>query len=149
MSPWLAHNWTTTGRLLSIAGAKSLFLTNYDDLYSLGKALDLPTYLSWGVGNILGSKLEALWANLQTLVAVVGMVLLAPLAVIGFWRQRRAALFQGVMIYGVALYLAMSLAFTFPGAALPPSTRAAAVSWFPSAAANGRCAAFRTSTPCL
>jgi len=115
MSPWLAHNWTTTGRLLSIAGAKSLFLTNYDDLYSLGKTLDLPTYLSWGLANILGSKLDALWANLQTLVAVVGMILLAPLAVIGFWRQRRAALYQGVMLYGAALYLAMSLAFTFPG----------------------------------
>ncbi len=116
MSPWLIHNWTTTGRLLSVAGAKSLFLTHYDDLYSLGKTLNLSTYLSWGVWNILDSKLDALWANLQTLVAAVGMILLAPLAVIGFWRQRRAALYQAVMIYGSALYLAMSLAFTFPGA---------------------------------
>jgi 4-amino-4-deoxy-L-arabinose transferase-like glycosyltransferase len=116
MSPWLAHNWTTTGRLLSIAGAKSLFLTNYDDLYSLGKTLDLSAYLSWGLGNILGSKLDAVWANLQTLVAAVGMILLAPLAVIGFWRQRHAPLYQGVIIYGAGLYLAMSLAFTFPGA---------------------------------
>jgi hypothetical protein len=116
MSPWLVHNWTTTGRLLSIAGAKSLFLTNYDDLYGLGKTLDLSTYLSWGVGNILSSKLDALWVNLQTLVAVVGMIVLAPLAVIGFWQRRRAALYQAVMVYGAALYLAMSLAFTFPGA---------------------------------
>lgn len=116
MSPWLIHNWTTTGRLLSIAGAKSLFLTNYDDLYSLGKTLNLSTYLSWGLGNILRSKLDALWANLQTLVAVVGMILLAPFAAIGFWQQRRAALYQAVMIYGAGLYLAMSLAFTFPGA---------------------------------
>jgi len=116
ISPWLIHNWMTTGRLLSIAGAKTLFLTNYDDLYSFGKTLDLSTYLSWGVGNILRSKLDALWANLQTLVAVVGMIFLAPFAVIGFWRQRRDPLYQAAMIYGAALYLVMSLAFTFPGA---------------------------------
>ena len=116
MSPWLIHNGMTTGRLLSIAGAKTLFLTNYDDLYSFGKTLDLQTYLAWGMRNILNSKLDALWANLQTLVAVVGMILLAPFAVIGFWQRRRVALYQVVMIYGAGLYLAMSLAFTFPGA---------------------------------
>ena len=116
MSPWLIHNWMTTGRLLSIAGARTLFLTNYDDLYSFGKTLDLQTYLTWGMGNILRSKLDALWANVQTLVAVVGMILLAPFAVIGFWRQQRAALYQAAMIYGAGLYLVMSLAFTFPGA---------------------------------
>ena len=116
MSPWLIHNWMTTGRLLSIAGAKTLFLTNYDDLYSFGKTLDLSTYWNWGVGNILRSKLDALWANLQTLVAVVGMILLAPFAVIGFWQRRRDPLYQAAMLYGAALYLVMSLAFTFPGA---------------------------------
>jgi hypothetical protein len=115
MSPWLLHNLTTTGRLLSIAGTKTLFLTNYDDLYSFGKTLDLPTYLSWGAGNILRSKLDGLWANLLTLVVVDGLVFLAPFAVIGLWRLRRDPLYQAAMIYGVALYLAMSLAFTFPG----------------------------------
>jgi hypothetical protein len=115
MAPWLIHNWVTTGRLLSIAGTKTLFLTHYDDLYSFGKVLDLPTYLSWGAGNILRSKLDALWANLLTLVAVDGLVFLAPFAVVGFWQRRRDPLNQAVMIYGAALYLAMSLAFTFPG----------------------------------
>ena len=115
MAPWLIHNWVTTGRLLSIAGTKTLFLTNYDDLYSFGKVLDLPTYLSWGAGDILRSKLDALWANLLTLIAVDGLVLLAPFAVVGFWQQRRDPLYQAAMIYGAALYLAMSLAFTFPG----------------------------------
>ena len=116
MAPWLIHNWVTTGRLLSIAGTQTLFLTHYDDLYSFGKVLDLPTYLGWGVGNIVRSKLDALWTNLLTLIAVDGWVFLAPFAVVGFWQQRRDTLYQAVMIYGAALYLAMSLAFTFPGA---------------------------------
>jgi len=115
MSPWLIHNWAATGRLLSTAGTKTLFLTTYDDLYSFGKVLDLPTYLTWGAENILRSKLGGLWMNLLTLVAVDGMVFLAPLAFVGFWRQRRDPPYQAALLYGAALYLAMSLAFTFPG----------------------------------
>ena len=115
IAPWLIHNGITTGRLLSTAGAKTLFLTNYDDLYSFGKTLDLPTYLSWGAGNILRSKLNALWANLLTLVAVDGLVFLAPFAIVGLWRLRHDPLYQSAMSYGAVLYLAMSLAFTFPG----------------------------------
>lgn len=114
-SPWLLHNWLTTGRLLSVAGAKTLFLTTYDDLYSFGKTLNLSTYLAWGAQNILRSKLDGLWSNLLTLVAVDGLVFLAPFAVVGFWQRRRDPLYQAVAFYGTVLYLAMSLAFTFPG----------------------------------
>jgi 4-amino-4-deoxy-L-arabinose transferase-like glycosyltransferase len=115
MSPWLIHNWAATGRLLSTAGSQTLFLTNYDDLYNFGKTLDLRTYLAWGAGNILRSKLDGLWANLLTLVAVDGLIFLSPFAVVGFWQRRRDRTFLAAIIYGGALYLAMSLAFTFPG----------------------------------
>jgi len=115
MSPWLVHNWATTDRLLSTAGAKTLFLTTYDDLYSFGKVLNLPAYLAWGAKNILRSKLDGLGANLVTLVAVDGLVFLAPLALTGFWLRRRDRLYQMAALYGVALYLVMSLVFTFPG----------------------------------
>jgi hypothetical protein len=115
MSPWLIHNWSLTGRLLSTAGSQTLFLTNYDDLYNFGRTLDLRTYLAWGAGNILRSKLDGLWANLLTLVAVDGLIFLSPFAVVGFWRQRHDRTCLAAMIYGAALYLAMSLAFTFPG----------------------------------
>jgi len=115
MCPWLAHNWMATGHLLSTAGAKTIFLTNYDDLYSFGKTLDPSAFLAWGAGSILRSKLEALWANLLTLVAVDGLVFLAPFAAIGFWIKRREPVYQSALLYGAALYLAMSLVFTFPG----------------------------------
>ncbi len=115
MSPWLIHNLWTTGRLLSTAGTKTLFLTTYDDLYSFGKKLDWQAYLAWGVPNILQSKLEALWANLQTYIAVDALVFLAPLVAIGLWQRRHDRLYQVVMLYGLGLYLVMSLGFTFPG----------------------------------
>ena len=115
ISPWLIHNWTTTGRLLSVAGSQTIFLTHYDDLYSLSKPLDLSTYLAWGAGNILRSKLDGLWSNLLTLIAVDGLVFLAPFAALGFWLRRREPVYQSALLYGATLYLAMSLIFTFPG----------------------------------
>lgn len=114
-SPWLIHNWLTTGRPLSMAGTQTIFLTHYDDLFSLDKPLNLATYLAWGASNILRSKLDALWSNLATLIAVVGMVFLAPFAALGAWLRRRDAFFQSALIYGAALYLVMSLVFTLPG----------------------------------
>jgi len=113
--PWLAHNWSVTGRPLSTAGAQTLFLTNYDDLYSFGKPLNLQTYLAWGIGNIVRSKLNGLWLNFQTLFAVDGLIFLAPFAIIGFWQRRRDSIYCAALLYGAALYLVMSLAFTFPG----------------------------------
>ncbi len=115
IGPWLLRNWTVTGRWLSVAGTQTIFLTDYDDLYSFGKTLDLSTYLAWGWPNILRSKLDGLWSNLLTLIAVDGLVFLAPLAALGLWLRRRERVFQAAMIYGAALYLAMSLVFTFPG----------------------------------
>ena len=115
MSPWLARNWWVTGALLPTAGAQSMWLTTYDDLFSYGRQLSLSSYLAWGPANILRSKLGAMWLNAQTMLAVWCMVFLAPLAAIGWWRLRRHGLFQLAACYAVLLTLAMTLVFTFPG----------------------------------
>jgi hypothetical protein len=115
MLPWFARNWMVVGTPLPTAGVQTLWLTTYDDLYAYGRAASLPAYLSWGWGNILHSKLEATWLDAQTVVAVLGMIFLAPLAAIGAWRLRGHDLFRLAGGYGLALFLAMSLAFTFPG----------------------------------
>ena len=90
MSPWFLHNLRTIGTPLSPAGTKTIFLTDYDDLFSYGKPLTLQTYLAWGWGNILRSKLEAAWLNFQTLWAVVGMIFVGPLGAWGLWRVKSA-----------------------------------------------------------
>jgi hypothetical protein len=115
MAPWFLRNLRAIGRPLSTAGLRTLWLTDYDDLYSYGKALSLRAYLDWGWGNILRSKLRALWLNAQTLLVVGWMIALAPLGLIGAWKLRRHAAFRPAWLYAALLYLAMSLAFTFPG----------------------------------
>jgi hypothetical protein len=115
MLPWFARNWTVTGTPLPAAGTQTIWLTTYDDLFSYGRELSPQTYLAWGWGNILRSKLDALWLNTQTVVAVLGMIFLVPLVPVGWWRLRHHRLYQLAAWYGVLLFLAMTFVFTFPG----------------------------------
>jgi 4-amino-4-deoxy-L-arabinose transferase-like glycosyltransferase len=115
MLPWFARDWAVAGSPLPATGAQSIWLTTYDDLFSYGRELSPQTYLAWGWSNILRSKLDALWLNTQTLVAVLSMVFLAPLLLVGAWRLRRHPLYQLAAWYGALLFLAMTFVFTFPG----------------------------------
>jgi hypothetical protein len=115
MLPWFIRNWAVSGAPLPAAGAGTIWLTTYDDLYSYGRELSPQTYLAWGWNNILRSKLDALWLNLQTVLAVLCMIFLVPLVPIGWWRTRRHPLFQLAAWYALLLFLAMTFIFTFPG----------------------------------
>lgn len=115
MVPWFARNLLTIGAPLSPAGAKTLWLTDYDDLYSFGKELSWRTYLAWGWGNILRAKWRAAWINFQHLWAEDLLIFLLPFAVIGAWRLRRRVEFLPVLIYTPLLHAAMTLVFTEPG----------------------------------
>jgi 4-amino-4-deoxy-L-arabinose transferase-like glycosyltransferase len=115
MLPWFIRNWSVAGAPLPAAGAQTVWLRTYDDLFSYGRELSLSSYLAWGWPNIFRSKLDALWLNLQTVLAVLCMIFLAPLVPIGWWRLRRHPLYQLGAWYGLLLILAMTFVFTFPG----------------------------------
>lgn len=115
MLPWFVRSAQEIGVLLPSAGTRTLWLTDYDDLFSYGKPLSLSTYLAWGWGNILRSKAQGLWLNLQTLLVVGWMIAPAPFGLIGVWRLRGRAEFVPAWVYGLLLYGAMSLGFTLPG----------------------------------
>lgn len=115
MMPWFVRNWRVFGAIMPPGGTKTLWLTRYDDIFSIAADLSWRGYLAWGWGNILQSKLWAAWMNLQTLVAVIGLVVVFPLAVTGGWKLRRHPFFQLLGAYLTLLWLAMTLAFTFPG----------------------------------
>ncbi len=116
MSPWLARSYRLTGALLPVAGSKTIWLTGYDDLFSYGRELSWRTFLAQGWGPILQGRWWALTANLQTVLAVWGMVVLAPLALAGGWTRRRHALVQMVGLYAGLLFAVMTVVFAFPGA---------------------------------
>jgi 4-amino-4-deoxy-L-arabinose transferase-like glycosyltransferase len=113
--PWFARNLSVAGAPISTAGAQTLWLCSYDELFSFGVTLDLHHWLGCGIDQIVAAKARALGSGLLHLVAENGLVFLAPLMAAGLWRLRRDRLFRPALLYLVLLYLAMTLAFTFIG----------------------------------
>ena len=115
MGPWFARNWRAIGSPLATSGTQTIFLTDYDDLFSYGKPVTARTYLAWGWGNIIRYKIDGAWVNLRTVLFVGWMIFAAPCGLIGVWRLWRRVEFRPTWVYGIALYLTMSLVFTFAG----------------------------------
>lgn len=115
MAPWLARNLAVLGRPLPTGGLDALFLTGYDDLFLFGTQPTLRAYLASGLPTILSGKARALLSALATFVGVHNLVFLTPFTLIGWRRRWRDPLLVPAGVYGLALYAAMTLAFTFPG----------------------------------
>jgi 4-amino-4-deoxy-L-arabinose transferase-like glycosyltransferase len=80
--PLFAINLHYYGILLITGSAKTIYLTNYEDLYSYSKHLTLDNYLAWGIKNIIYSKLNMLLHNIKTTLAISGWFIL-PLIGLG------------------------------------------------------------------
>lgn len=116
MAPWFLRNYLVTGMPLPGGGLQTVFLREYNEVFAYGLNLDLAYYLSQEPGEMVAGKATAALRNLGVLFGL--QYWLVPFAVIG-WRaalrdDRQRALFLPPLAYGVALYLVMTLVFTFP-----------------------------------
>jgi hypothetical protein len=111
--PWWARNRLVAGTPLPGGGLKTLWLRDYEELFYLGQELTISRYLAWGLGPLLAAKLQA---GLYNLYVVGGgpWPYLAPLAMLGAWQGRHDRRVRLALGYGLALWLVMTLAFTFP-----------------------------------
>ncbi|MBN1430138.1 MAG: hypothetical protein JXB07_17345 [Anaerolineae bacterium] len=116
MSPWFWRNLTIFGSLQASGGLSALWLNNYDDLYTYPTDLSPARFLADGWGTILRVKWDALLVNLATFIGVQNLVFLTPLTLIGVWRRWREPLLLPAILYGVALFAAMTFAFSLVGA---------------------------------
>jgi hypothetical protein len=114
-APWFYRNWVVSGHPFASDGLQALFLRSYDDLFSYGRDLAASSYLSWGWPAILQSKLQGLGFGLVNLLAVNGMIFVAPLSTVGLWDRRHRVELLPFGLYAVLLYSAMTIGFTFPG----------------------------------
>jgi len=114
-APWFYRNWRVVGTPLPGGGLQTLWLRSYNDLYSYGRAFTPETYLAWGWGNILRSKLNVAADNLLTIITVDCLVFLFPFALVGIWSLRKRRLYWPLLLYAPLLWLAMTIAFTYPG----------------------------------
>jgi hypothetical protein len=117
MAPWFWRNSVVAGAPLGLGGMRSIWLTAYDDLFTFSpERLSPSAYLAAGAGTILSGKWLAFLDNAQTVIAVQGGIVAFPFGLVGLWRLRRIGLIQLAALYGLALFAAMTLVFTFPGA---------------------------------
>lgn len=119
MAGWFWRTYQLTGHILSTVGTQTIFLTTYNDVFAYGRSFDLQSYLAWGWGNILRSKLEALSLAAQTFVGVTGLTVFTFFFVwawVVYARKAETGRFlRPFTWYTPGLYIAMSLIFTFPG----------------------------------
>jgi hypothetical protein len=114
MSPWFARNYLAVGSPYPSTGTKTLWLTNYDEMFRYADDLTLSRYLAWGVGSIIESKVVAAFRNIFIILFSDLQLFLAPFALIGLWQLRRRVEMLPFFFYAVLLYLVMTFAFTFP-----------------------------------
>jgi hypothetical protein len=116
LAPWFVRNWLVVGAPLAPNGARALWLTNYNELFTYHpEQLTLARYLALGWEHILREKWEAFGVNAWNLAAAQAGIIAFPFFLIGLWGLRRHALAQLAAFYGAALFAAMTFAFTLPG----------------------------------
>jgi hypothetical protein len=115
MGPWFARNMAAFGSFQAPGGLSTLWLTDYDELFGYPPNLTAERYFSMGWGAILGQKWEAFKGNLGSFVAVQNLVFLTPFTLIGVWRRWRDDWILPAVLYELALFGAMTFAFSLPG----------------------------------
>ncbi len=130
MAPWLARNLAVYGAPLPSAGGHTLWITSYNEQFSIGHEVSIGSYLASGPGLIIGSKVAALAELAGRTVAITGGVF-AIFFIGGAWLLRRSPDVRPFIAYWVVMFLAMGLLFTFhsPKGAFVHS----ATAWLPMA----------------
>jgi len=116
MVPWFIRNLIVFGAPLSPAGTRTLWLTDYDEIFTFPPDVLTPArWLSSGWQAIFRARWTALGQNLQSCLAVQGQIFLAPLILVGLWKLRTDLVVRlGALAWVMILFL-MTLVFPFVG----------------------------------
>jgi hypothetical protein len=114
MTPWFIRNLLAVGTPLPSAGTKTIWLTNYDELFRYADDLTPARYFASGIGAIIGAKANAALQNFFILIFSGLVLFLAPFTFIGWWQSRRRVEFLPYVLYTVLLFCVMTFVFTFP-----------------------------------
>lgn len=112
LAPWFARNLEVYGAILPSAGGHTLWITSYNEQFSIGHEVSLSTYLAAGPGLIVGSKLASLAELAGRTLAVAGGVF-AVFFIGGLWAFRGRPEIRPFIAYWLVMFLAMGLLFTF------------------------------------
>jgi 4-amino-4-deoxy-L-arabinose transferase-like glycosyltransferase len=112
VAPWLARNLVTYGSPLPSAGGHTLWITSYNDQFSIGHPVDLAHYLAWGWPEIIASKLSS-WFDILGRTAVLLGGTFVFTFIPGLWIHRRRPELLPFIVYWVVMFVVMGAVFTF------------------------------------
>jgi 4-amino-4-deoxy-L-arabinose transferase-like glycosyltransferase len=112
LAPWMVRNLDVYGALFPSAGGHTLWITSYNEQFSIGHTVDLASYLAWGWGNIIGSKLGSWYEILGRTAVLLGGTFLFTF-IPGLWIHRRRRELQPFTAYWLVMFVVMGLVFTF------------------------------------
>lgn len=112
VAPWLIRQVLTFGSALPSSGGNTLWITSYNEQFSISRELTLATYLDWGWANIVGSKLSTLGIIAGRTMVLMGGFLVVSFAG-GLWALRRRPELAPFFVYFGTLVLLMAGLFTF------------------------------------
>jgi hypothetical protein len=112
LAPWLVRDMAVFGAPFPSAGGHTLWITTYNEQFSIGHEPTPATYFGAGLGTVVGSKLAA-WGELVGRIAVLmGGLFILPLGW-GLWAERRRRDLAPFLVYFLVVFVAMGLIFTF------------------------------------
>ncbi|HVM30007.1 MAG TPA: glycosyltransferase family 39 protein [Candidatus Limnocylindrales bacterium] len=113
LTPWLIRQLVTFGSFApSAASGHMLWLTDYEQQFSVSDPPTLAGFLAAGVGPILESRIDGLISTLTILIVAPFAVVLAVFLGVGIWRHRRSPHFREFFVYAIALIGASALVFS-------------------------------------
>ncbi|MCH7664132.1 MAG: hypothetical protein IH859_09735 [Chloroflexi bacterium] len=117
MTPWFARNVQVFGVPFGPGGMRSLWLTEYNDLFAYpASVLNFAYWWESGLVDILIVRATSLWQNLQTLFAVQSSIFLFPLLLAGVWKLRDIHLVRVAIFAWLITITTMTILFPFSGA---------------------------------
>jgi hypothetical protein len=117
IGPWIYRNMNVFGTLFPPGNSRTIWLTDYDQLYSYpASQLTFENLLQSGFVDIVETRFWALGINIQRVLAEQGMIFLAPLIILGLWRYRSTVHVQVGILYWALTIVLMTFVFPFAGA---------------------------------
>ena len=112
MVPWMYRQMEVFGSFLpSASNGRLIWLTDYQQLFSIANPPTVAAWLDQGIGAIVASRLGGLVSSLGLFALLPLAVVLAPFALIGGWTRRHDSAFIPLFVYAVALFAVMALVF--------------------------------------
>jgi 4-amino-4-deoxy-L-arabinose transferase-like glycosyltransferase len=109
VAPWFLRQLAVFGSLTPSAAAGILWVTKYEQLWSVSDPPTIQSFLAQGLGPLLMSRLGGLVAAVGIFVIWPLATVLAPFALIGAWLRRRDSRFWAFFVYGAIFFAASVL----------------------------------------